>query len=301
MDIFEQKNAADERRPECDVLYSSQTLRVFTSAWKKTDRRLLAVCFQYRLEHQRLDRVGFASEFLAQVGIPAVFVNCASNEWYQYTDLPVALQAVSDFARPWERVFTFGSSMGGYAAIRFAAKVGAHSCISIGPQYSPRSSRVPDDTRYDHDVRDTCFLFEDSLKASSGTNNYLAYDPILRLDRAHALKYQKDALINLIPVPFGGHTPTVAIGECGLLESFIRDLANGCFDLLKFRVEFRKARYRSPHYCAELHNYINTRWPQNSTSAAFRASASLKDNGAAESLGFHVDTDETFTRKSVCY
>ncbi len=251
-----------DMKAEPQTLYESRSLRVFTSEFSKDRGSLLAVCFQYRVDHQRLERQGFASEFLARLGIPAVFVNCASNEWYQYPDLPDALRMVRAVTGNWDHVFTLGSSMGGYAALRFAALVGACRSIAIGPQYSPRSSRVAEEVRYDSDVRNTRFLFEDGWLASNEVENYLVFDSLLKIDSVHALRYLEDARVNLVRVPCAGHSPTVVIGECGFLDSFILDLAMGVFKPSEFRAAFRGARSRSPQYWREVHGHLTdlARW-----------------------------------------
>jgi hypothetical protein len=162
----------------------------------------------------------------------------------------------------WDHVFTLGSSMGGYAALRFAALVGACRSIAIGPQYSPRSSRVAEEVRYDSDVRNTRFLFEDGWLASNEVENYLVFDSLLKIDSVHALRYLEDARVNLVRVPCAGHSPTVVIGECGFLDSFILDLAMGVFKPSEFRAAFRGARSRSPQYWREVHGHLTdlARW-----------------------------------------
>jgi hypothetical protein len=56
------------------------------------------VCFQYIQPDQHLELPGFAEEFFEKFEIDAFFVNCATNEWYQYPDLPRALSILQGFA-----------------------------------------------------------------------------------------------------------------------------------------------------------------------------------------------------------
>lgn len=212
----------------------------------------LVVCFQYKRPDQHLDLPGLAEEFFNKLQIDAVFVNCATNEWYQYHDLPKGLSTLRVFASAWRRTITYGSSMGGYAAIRFAAIVGAKSSIAVGPQYSPRSLIVPGENRFDALVAQTEFLYEDSYRASSGVDNYVIYDPLLKIDERHVMEYRKDANLLPIPIPCGGHTPTVVLSECGLLTEFILDLTKGTFCASRFRTSFRQARASSDEYWKEL-------------------------------------------------
>jgi hypothetical protein len=131
-----------------NILHSSRNLKVFCNGPLSAKGSSVMICFQYKQPDQRLGLMGFAEEFCEQYQLDAVFVNCVSNEWYQYADLPEALSAIRSFAAPWERRVTYGSSMGGYAALRFAAAVGAQRSIAIGPQYSPRPSVILGENRY---------------------------------------------------------------------------------------------------------------------------------------------------------
>lgn len=199
---------------------------------------------------QDLNLPGFAEEFFDKFHIDAVFVNCATNEWYQYQDLPEALWRLRSFSSPWSRIVTYGSSMGGYAALRFAAALGATSSIAVGPQYSPRSAIIGEENRYDAMVSQTRFLHEQAYGAAGTVDNYVVYDPLLKIDRAHVLAYQKEA--NLIPicVPCGGHTPTILLAQCGLLSEFLLHLVAGTFCASRFRMALRRARASSgtrPH------------------------------------------------------
>lgn len=77
-----------------EILYRSPNLKVFRKRPQPFRFDVIVVSFQYRQTDQHLDLPGFAEGFLTDAGIDAVFVNCATNEWYQYPDLPLALSAV---------------------------------------------------------------------------------------------------------------------------------------------------------------------------------------------------------------
>jgi hypothetical protein len=237
---------------KADLLYRSSNLKVFRNGPWSQSRDTLVVCFQYRQPSQQLDLPGFAEEFFAKSEIDAVFVNCASNEWYQYQDLPLALSKIRTFASTWRRVVTYGSSMGAYAALRFAAAIGAQASISIGPQYSPRPTVIAGEHRFCTDIAVTGFLHEESYQANSCVANYVIYDPLLKLDSRHVVEYQKTATLILIAIPCGGHTPTILLVQCGMLSDFILQLVAGTFSVQRFRRQFRLARRSSPEYWKEL-------------------------------------------------
>jgi len=235
-----------------DIIYRSRYLKIFSNGASHPRLGTVVICFQYRRPDQHLDLPGFAEEFFDRFQVAAVFVNCATNEWYQYQDLPEALATLRAFVSAWARIVTYGSSMGGYAALRFASAVGAKRTIAVGPQYSPRSLVVAGDNRYDALVAQTQFLHEDSYRASAALDNYVVYDPLLKMDERHMMEYRKEANVVPIRIPCGGHTPTILLAQCGLLSDFILDLIAGTFCALRFRHVFRRARTSSPEYWKEL-------------------------------------------------
>jgi len=224
------------------TLYRSHNLHLFRYKQPPAGAEVLAICFQYLLETPDLKHTGFAQEFFAKRAMDAIFVNCATNEWYQYDDLPEALECLHQSAVSRQRVVTYGSSMGGYAALRFAGAIGAHASIAVAPQYSPRSSVVPTEYRYDALLKETTFLYEKHYRASSAVHNYVIYDPLSVVDREHVTCYGKEIAMERIAICQGGHTPTVLLSACGLLPGALEVLLDGSFDSLRLRHILRSWR-----------------------------------------------------------
>lgn len=235
-----------------ETVYRSPSLNIFSRRALARTSGNLVVCFQYLLETPHLDHCGFCEQLMRDLSLDAVFVNCASNAWYQYPDLPRALETLRSFAAPWSGVITFGSSMGGYAALRFAPTLSAAASIAVGPQYSPRSRVVPGEHRYDAMLDGLRFLYEDRYRADGGTCNYVMYDPLLPIDREHADRYAADAPIVPVRVPLGGHTPSFMLAQCGLFPAFIADCVHARFEPLAFRQQVRKLRAKSSAYLQAL-------------------------------------------------
>jgi hypothetical protein len=234
------------------IAFESLNLKVFTRLTPATDFNVLAVCFQYMLPEQCLDAEGFGEAFFLKYEIDAVFVNCATNEWWQYPDLPDALATVRELAARWKRKVTYGSSMGGYAALRFAASIGASCSVAVGPQYSPLSSAVAGENRYQSLVSRTEFLFEEAFKISPAVTNYIIYDPLFRPDVRHVLRYVAEAPVVPIKIFGAGHTPTIVLQECGLLTECILQLMGDTFSSLQLRKSLRGSRRISHEYWKEL-------------------------------------------------
>jgi hypothetical protein len=234
------------------VFYASPSLKVFADNAGPRFSEMLVVCFQYLLTDPTLDAPGFGEEFFRAHRIDSVFVNCATNEWWQYPDLPEALSTLHALAAQWRRAVTYGSSMGGYAALRFAEAIGATTSIAVGPQYSPRSSIVPGENRYDAVVAATAFLYEDAYRVCGAATNFVFYDPLHRTDSQHVRLYAQEAELVHVRLPCCGHTPTVVLAQCGLLGGVILELLSGTFRPAELRRSFRKARRASSEYWREV-------------------------------------------------
>jgi hypothetical protein len=235
-------------------IYISETLRVYANRRQPSpgDTDVVAICFQYKLEDPRLDAIGFAEDFFRKRNLDAIFVNCCSNEWWQYPDLPSALTILRQFASRWNRAVTYGSSMGGYAALRFAETLGASASIAVGPQYSPRPSVIPGETRYATWIAHTGFLHEDRYRISSHVHNAIIYDPLCREDRPHIERYRWQAPIVPIAIHAGGHTPAILLEQCGLLTECVTELLAGTLDVSRLRVRVRQRRRSSAEYWETL-------------------------------------------------
>jgi pimeloyl-ACP methyl ester carboxylesterase len=234
------------------TLYQSKNLKVDAHVTVNGRYDIVAVCFQYLQPEPALDLPPFAQDFFREHKISSISINCATNEWFQYLDLPQALSIIRRFAAGWSRIVTYGSSMGGYAALRFASSIGADSSIAVAPQFSPRSAVIPKEHRYESYVLQTTFHYEDQPIAYAGIDHYVIFDPLLSIDRLHIMEYQRLARIIPIPIPCGGHTPTAMLAQNGMLSEFILNLVQGVYLPSRFRSAFRHARRRCPLYWKEL-------------------------------------------------
>ena len=111
------------------------------------------VSFGHCDECHDLDRQGFGEAFFARHGISAIFVNGCGNHWYQYPDMIEALGTIRYALRTCPNIMTYGSDMGGYAAIRFAEHVGATAALALSPQYSCDPAKVRFETIWEEQTR----------------------------------------------------------------------------------------------------------------------------------------------------
>jgi pimeloyl-ACP methyl ester carboxylesterase len=94
------------------------------------------------------DMPGFGQSFLRKHGINAVHVLVSRSHWYQTPEMEGALAFIRHIAKDYHRVVTYGSSMGGYAAIKFGPEVRANAAVAISPQYSIDPAKAPFEKRF---------------------------------------------------------------------------------------------------------------------------------------------------------
>lgn len=207
--------------------------------------RVCFVTFGSYTNDYDLDRQGFAEDFLLGEGIDAVHVVNRDNRWYQYPEMDVALAKVARVAADYVRVFTYGSSMGGYAALRFATRIGADTAIAISPQYSLDPAVVPFEDRWQADLAAITFREGPFVPAA---RQVIFYDPRLATDDAHVRLFAAESRVERIGIPFAGHPVGPMLTETGVLKQAIRGLVAGDLDAVAVQRAVRERRRRSPHH-----------------------------------------------------
>ncbi|OWK28438.1 hypothetical protein [Sphingomonas dokdonensis] len=240
----------------------------------------------YTTEH-RLDRPGFGEEFLASIGIDAIHVINRHNRWYQHPERDAALATVAAAARDYARVITYGSSMGGYAALRYAQACGAQAAIGLSPQFSVDPRIVPWETRWQADVARTRFAERDYAGAPEG---YVVFDPCLALDARHAAMIVAASGATAIPIPFGGHPVGPLLVETGALQAAIRAIVAGTFNPAEMRRHVRRERRRSQHHHFVLARHCAPRHPETALRLLERAAAIEPESHLLSARAVLLDT-----------
>ena len=147
------------------------------------DPTVCVVTFDSYTDQRTLDRSGFGEDFFADRRIDAIHVIPRVNDWYQHEDILAICATIAEATGPYARVYAYGSSMGGYAAIRFGGLFGA-TAIALSPQYSIDRRIVPFEHRWTGDAQRIRYAIERSGRDSFAQIVYACYDPI-DLDRRH--------------------------------------------------------------------------------------------------------------------
>ena len=246
--------------------------------------RPLVVTFDSLNHDLRPDRPGFGEGWLDRIGFDAVHVTASANDWYQHPEMADLCAAVRAYGEERPRVVTYGSSMGGYAAIRFAGRLGARAAVAISPQFSIDPARAPFDTRWLDHGRRLRFLWDEEVDAASLEAAYVFYDP-RDLDRLHVEALAGRYPVRALPLRHAGHPAGAHLAESGLLGPAVTAMIEGRFDAAAFEAELRGARRRSGQY----HFTLAHRQPAHRRRTALRLAEEAARLGphAAPYVGLH--------------
>lgn len=226
------------------VVFSNDRLQIRRSG--EHSRRALVVAFDSYTDDRRLDRMAFGELFSEKHGIDMIFVLSRDNDWYQYEELPEALAKVADIASGYERVIAYGSSMGGYAAIRFGKWAGAREAVALSPQYSVNPAVCPWEIRWALDAARIEFLIE-PRRDGIVDHATIFFDPA-DVDAKHVALYEALCRVRPIPLRNAGHPCGGFLAGIGVLSKAVTDLAHGTFDANALRKACRRLRGQSGQY-----------------------------------------------------
>jgi tetratricopeptide (TPR) repeat protein len=209
------------------------------------------VTFDSFTDFRALDRTGFGEMFLDGAGVDAIHIIPRENAWYQHPEMLDAMACVHAATRDYARVVSYGSSMGGYAALRFAGVAGATVALALSPQYSIDPAVVPWEERWLEPGKHFRAVWEGVLPFPSLPETYIAYDP-LNIDRKHIALLARQMTFQRIRLEQGGHPVTGFLAETGMLKTLILSICHNDFDRDSFIAEVRARRTLSAQYFITL-------------------------------------------------
>ncbi|MDN4630955.1 tetratricopeptide repeat protein [Sphingomonas sp. PsM26] len=231
-------------------LYRSDTLLVRQVAIEGCDRWVIT--FDHHSIGDGFDREGFGESFLQANGISAIHVLGRGNDWYQYEDIFAAAAVVRAATSGAARRVAYGSSMGGYAAVRLADAIGADAVLALSPQWSIDPAIASWDNRWSQDAHRIRWLSTMAVPLRPAPSSVLVYDPHLQLDRRHALLIAEQTGSHLLPVAHCLHPASTFLGEVSLLRGLLEDLLYDRFDARTMTTEIRARRATSSVYLGAL-------------------------------------------------
>jgi tetratricopeptide (TPR) repeat protein len=162
--------------------------------------------------NQDLEGFGFAGEFLLNNGHDVVAVKANDDRWHQ--DLPCnAFDSIRAVSSAYSGCVTYGSSMGGYAAIYYAKALDADRVLALSPPYDIATDW---DHRWRMDLdRIDGFKTLEADDVSERCLYHLVYDPH-DLDGRHAQIYDKmigGRQIRHLRTPHAGHPSGIMLSQ----------------------------------------------------------------------------------------
>ena len=183
----------------------------------------------------------------AQAGHSILGVIASRKDWYRNADTPALLTALREagFFAGFRRVVFVGASMGGFAALTFSALVPGSVVLAFSPQSSLSKKIASFERRYTYAQRKWDWKSPEYLDAAAAVpvaaQVFIAYDPFVAEDRAHA---QRLAGANVTPLRLDhfGHKAIRQLKAVGVLQMVIEGVAAGDLNLMALAHGLRARR-----------------------------------------------------------
>ncbi|MGH7103581.1 MAG: tetratricopeptide repeat protein [Acetobacteraceae bacterium] len=209
-----------------EILYESAALRAVANGIP-SEIRFVSFC---HLLYRKPGKSFWGDGFFAKYGLGAIGFVAAKPDWFPEAEMRRAVDAIRPrLARaPGQRLVSYGVSMGGFAALKYAALIGADAAIAFSPQISINPADVKHfDGRYvrfydaarNRDMR----IRTENLAAT----NYVLYDNFWTVDRKHAERIAALGRVERFALPFTGHASIRSIAEGRIAEPFLLGLIGG--------------------------------------------------------------------------
>lgn len=236
---------------------------------------LCYITFDSYTDNRTLARPGFGEPYFQARGMDAIHVLSRDNRWYQHPELDDALRSAAAAVDGYERVIAYGSSMGGFAALRYGRASGATVGLALSPQYHVDPAVVPFDRRWAEDVARIAFRDDDFPALPL---QYVAYDPLDPNDRRHFELFAARSATHGLPVPHGGHPVGSYLAETDMLRALLEGVEAGDLDPQDYARELRRRRRRSGQYFFVLARSTPPHRPRQKIALARLAAETQADN-----------------------
>ncbi len=217
--------------------------------WRGFSNACCFVTFDSYTDQRGLDRAGFAEHFLGERRIDAIHVITRENDWYQYPDILDVFAQIRELTAGYDRVVAYGSSMGGYAAIRFGRLVGAKLALALSPQFSIDPLRAPFENRW-NDANRIVFLHEANPPPFVDTA-IIVYDKN-DLDARHVELFRPHTKVVDVALLDCGHPCSGFLVELDLLQKSVLEIAQGNFNASALEREGRSRRKEAGQFYLTL-------------------------------------------------
>jgi tetratricopeptide (TPR) repeat protein len=235
------------------VVYRSPNLTVVKSPAGFHRSKLLIVTFAaITFNHQmHLPRRGQSRETFRGMGHDALHILPTGNHWYQYEDMAEMLASVSQVASGYNRLVTYGQSMGGYGVLHTTRALRPWRAIAVCPQTSIDPTKAKYHTGFERTAHELSFIRDDlMINGDPSVETVIAYDPQFQADNQH-FRLARSHNLNLhgMTMPFSGHDVAASLRDTGLLKlAFAAFLEGDLREIRELRVKYRACRSNSQRY-----------------------------------------------------
>ncbi|MHB1112570.1 MAG: tetratricopeptide repeat protein [Acidovorax defluvii] len=205
--------------------------------------------------NRSLDIDGFGVKFLNGLGFSVIAVKTNTDLWYENlssSNLDQINKYINQLGGNFQFRIGYGSSMGGYAAMRFSKYLRLTHVIAISPLYDIKSDF---DKRWANDAK---FMDAsvDMMKSEFLSHHceYFIITDTKSPDNEHLLKYKRITTPNkltIVPTPYSGHPSGYMLSDIGALKPLVEMYLKSFSASLKIQ-EYKSAKKTSESYLFNL-------------------------------------------------
>jgi len=236
--------------PQANLLWQREdsaalTVPGYTVEIHLRDTSSLVVCFDSRTAKYEPSqtRTAWGYGFLKRHGLSAVHVKPDQSCWYRQSQIFEVLDAAraAGLFSAFDRVLTYGGSMGGFGALSFAGVTQATACLALNPQANLGPDVRDWETRYPEAlIQDWNSPLCDLGQTTSGASHVATVlDPYFFLDRKQ-VELIKNPKMEILAIPFVRHRIPAHINALKMLRKLFQDSLHGQVDTHWFRQEARR-------------------------------------------------------------
>lgn len=255
------------------VIFSCPSLYVISQLFDGDD---VVVTFNNRGDLCGGDRF-WGDVFFEKSGISAIGICATSANWFPPEDMDRAIQAIRNLIGD-RRVITYGSSMGGYGALKFSKKLRAHATLAFSPQWSIKADECGTYTNQYTEHYDPILKGGEAIIADDLYGRCIIFlDPYEIPDIHHAAKIMNAAekaphtICERVLAPFTWHGTVFQLISAGSRYSRrLLELARQRehVDIAQFRRLLRESRPDSVHYAETRFFCLSYRMAQRQDASA---------------------------------
>ncbi len=196
-------------------------------------------------------RHGWGAKLFRAQRVSHIAVKPKAGDWYQAPCLSPALAQLraSGLFSQFRNVVTYGTSMGGFAAIAFADQVQATTVLALSPQTTLNRDLVPWEDRFPvARQQDWTGSNNDAIGKSLSAKRVLCvYDTHHALDRAHVARLNQPNLHH-ISTPFQGHGIAIPLVKLKAAKPLLAYALGQTDDLTPFYAALRGRRSQERYF-----------------------------------------------------